>query len=103
MSPYRDYKTLRHTTTNMHPDEGNVHASHFLPEEGLGWRWPYISNTGRRELRNKLRRSSREGWLRIGPNTIYSLRSCCWTWMRMSIMISSHCTQLDYYSMQITW
>jgi len=23
-------------TTNMHPDEGNVHASHFLPEGGLG-------------------------------------------------------------------
>ena len=29
MSPYRDYKTLRHTYHKHAPDEGNMHASHF--------------------------------------------------------------------------
>ena len=70
-------------------------------------RWTRLTLTlhfqHRSERADEQRQSSREGWLRIGSNTIYSLRSCRWTWMRMSIMISSHCMQLDYYSMQITW
>ena len=105
MSPYRHYKNLWHTYHKNAP-WWRKYACKPLFTRRRSRLTLTLYFLHRSERAGEQRRSSREGWLRIESNAIYSLLSALLDMnadVNDTIIISGHCMQLDYYSMQIKW
>ena len=114
-SHYYSILELFYYSLNVHPlflsfPMTWVHTEHWVPgwmpafcqKGGLSWHRHYVLYTGWKELENEDNWAEKAGWWQSQTRLTHCSRLDLDVDVNDASMISGHCIQLDYYSIQIT-